>query len=347
MRKRIDINLTMLKNTHFTLGMYFAVLICQGGEVMIKNITVIGGGTMGHGIAECFAIHGYKVNLQEINKEIRENVKENILHELKILAEEEVIQENQIDEILNRINIYEDLKDAAKDADYVVEAIVEDVKIKQELFKNLDEICPEHTILTSNTSSLKISDINKYVSDDRKTKTMVTHWYNPGHIMPIAELTYFGDTSDETFNKVKELYESINKVVVKVDKDVPGLIANRIQQGVAREVFSLIQMGAASPEDIDKALKFGPAFRYCSTGQLEIADFGGLDIWAVVGDNLLSVMDNSKEANPILREKVTEGKLGLKTGEGFYQYKDEEKEEIKREYTKKLITQLKVSKNYI
>ena len=347
MRNRIGKYLTTLKNSRFTLGTYFAYIICQGGEVMIKNITVIGGGTMGHGIAECFAIHGYEVNLLEINKELREKVKENILTELKILAEEEVIQEEQIDSILNRINLYEDLEEAAKYADYVVEAIVEDIKIKQELFKNLDQICPEHTILTSNTSSLKISDINKYVSDDRKTRTMVTHWYNPGHIMPIAELTYFGDTSQETFSKVKELYESINKVVVKVDKDIPGLIANRIQQGVAREVFSLIQMGAASPEDIDKALKFGPAFRYCSTGQLEIADFGGLDIWAIVGDNLLSVMDNSREANPILKKKVKEGKLGLKTVEGFFRYSEDEKESIKREYTKKLITQLKVSKNYI
>ncbi|MDW7669593.1 MAG: 3-hydroxyacyl-CoA dehydrogenase family protein [Bacillota bacterium] len=314
---------------------------------MIKNITVIGGGTMGHGIAECFAIHGYKVKLQEINKEIRENVKLNILKELKILAEEDIIKEEQIAEILENISLHEDLEEAVKNSDYVIEAIVENLEIKQELFKNLDKFCPEHAILTSNTSSLKISDINKYLTDDRKTKTMVTHWYNPGHIMPIAELTYFGDTSKDTFNKVKKLYESIEKVVVKVDKDVPGLIANRIQQGVAREVFSLIQMGVASPEDIDKALKFGPAFRYCSTGQLEIADFGGLDIWAIVGDNLLAVMDNSRGANSILKEKVKEGKLGLKTGEGFYDYDDEKKEEIKKNYTKKLITQLKVSKKYI
>lgn len=315
--------------------------------MMIKNITVIGGGTMGHSIAECFAIYGYNVKVQEINKEIRENAKKNILEELKVLAEENIIQEGKIDDILGNITLYEDLEEAAKDADYVVEAVVENLKIKQELFKNLDEICPKHTILTSNTSSLKISDINKFISEDRKAKTMVTHWYNPGHIMPIAELTFFGDTSKETFETVKELYESVGKVVVQVDKDVPGLIANRIQQGVAREVFSLIQMGVASPEDIDKALKFGPAFRYCSTGQLEIADFGGLDIWEVVGDNLLSVMDNSKSANPILKEKVEEGKLGLKTGEGFYKYDSDRKDEIKKEYTKKLITQLKVSKNYI
>jgi len=133
---------------------------------------------------------------------------------------------------------------------------------------------------------------------------------------------------------------------VKVLKDVPGLIANRIQQGVAREVFSLIEMGVAEPAEIDKALKFGPAFRYATTGHLEVADFGGLDIWCIVGDNLLKVMDNSQGANKLLRKKVEEGKLGIKTGEGFYQYSPEEAPEIREKFMKKLIHQLKASEYY-
>ena len=114
------------------------------------------------------------------------------------------------------------------------------------------------------------------------------------------------------------------KQIVKVLKDVPGLVANRIQQGVAREVFSLIEMGVAEPADIDKALKFGPAFRYTTTGQLEVADFGGLDIWSIVGDNLLKEMDNRQGANDLLKQKVAEGKLGIKTSEGFYKYAEAE-----------------------
>jgi 3-hydroxybutyryl-CoA dehydrogenase len=314
---------------------------------MIKNITVIGAGTMGHGIAECFAIHGYNVSIFEINDKMRETVLDIIKEELNILAEEAIIEKEDIDSILNKIGIYGDLEEAAKDADYVVEAAVENVSLKQKIFKSLDEICPKHAILSSNTSSLKISEIVKEVSEDRKSRTLVTHWYNPAHIMPIAEITYFGDTSEETYAAVEELYKSVGKNIVKVLKDVPGLVANRIQQGVAREVFSLIEMGVAAPQDIDNALKFGPAFRYCSTGQLEIADFGGLDIWAIVGDNLLSEMDNSRQANRLLHEKVKSGKLGLKSGEGFYQYAPEEIDTIKRNYTKKLLTQLKTSKNYI
>jgi len=136
------------------------------------------------------------------------------------------------------------------------------------------------------------------------------------------------------------------KQPVKVLKDVPGLVANRIMQGVAREVFSLIEQGVAEPADIDKALKFGPAFRYATTGQLEVTDFGGLDIWCTVGDNLLKVMDNSQRANNLLRQKVSEGKLGLKSGEGFYKYAPEKAPEIRKHFMKKLIKQLKVSDYY-
>ena len=165
--------------------------------------------------------------------------------------------------------------------------------------------------------------------------------------MPIAELSYFGNMPENIYKEVEEIYLKSGKQVVKVLKDVPGLVANRIQQGVAREVFSLIEMGVASPEDIDKALKFGPGFRYATTGQLEVADMGGLDIWCTVGDNLLSVMDNRKEANPILRQKVTEGKLGLKTNEGFFEYTEEKLNDIKNEFNRRLLIQLKTSQKYV
>ncbi len=314
---------------------------------MIKTIAVIGGGTMGHGIAECFAMYGYDVYVYEYNEKIRNAIIGCVQDELGVLAQEALIKPEQVGEIIKRIHVTDSLKIAGEKADYVVEAVAENLELKQNLFMELDKICPEHTIFSSNTSSLKISDICQKLSQNRKAKSMVTHWYNPAHIMPIAELTYFGDTSEETFKAVAKLYESVDKRVVKVLKDIPGLIANRIQQGVAREVFSLIEMGAAEPEDIDNALKFGPAFRYCSTGQLEIADFGGLDIWAVVADNLLPHMDNGTSANSILRTKVQEGKLGHKAGEGFYKYEADKSDEIKRQYTKKLITQLKTSKSYV
>ena len=314
---------------------------------MIKNITVIGAGTMGHGIAETFALHGYKVNVYEVNETIRNSAPGTIKQELCFMAENELITEDDVKAAMDNLTFFDDLKEASSNADYVIEAAPEILELKRELFAQLDEYCSEDTIFASNTSSLALNEMLEKLPDRRKKKTMVCHWYNPAHLMPIAELSFFGNMDEETFCEVKDLYEKAGKQVIRVLKDVPGLVANRIQQGVAREVFSLIEKGIALPEDIDKALKFGPAFRYATTEQLEVADMGGLDIWETVGNNLLSVMDNSQCASPILKEKVKEGKLGIKTGEGFFRYPEEKIPEVKKEFNRRLITQLKASKQYI
>jgi 3-hydroxybutyryl-CoA dehydrogenase len=184
-------------------------------------------------------------------------------------------------------------------------------------------------------------------SAPRKQRMIVNHWYNPAHIMPIVEMSYFGNMPDPIYREVEQLFASIRKQTVKVLKDVPGLVANRIQQGVAREVFSIIEQGIAAPEDVDKALKFGPAFRYATTGQLEVADFGGLDIWCTVGDTLLAAIDNAQTSNPLLRQKVQEGKLGVKSGEGFFKYDQATLAEKKKAFVKRLIHQLKASDYYV
>ena len=301
---------------------------------MIKNIAVLGAGTMGHGIAETFAMYGFSVNLYETSEKIRNSVMSIIKGELDFAAENELIDKSEVNGIINNIKLFSDLKSAVENADYVIEATPEILELKQNLFRELDGYCKKEAILASNTSSLALNEMMKLVSDERKKRMIVCHWYNPAHLMPIAELSFFGNMNEVTFKEVEALYSKIGKQTVKVLKDVPGLVANRIQQGVAREVFSLIEMGVASPKDIDKALKFGPAFRYATTGQLEVADMGGLDIWCTVGDNLLSVMDNRTEANPILRKKVEEGKLGLKSGEGFFEYTNEASQNFKNDFNK-------------
>lgn len=314
---------------------------------MIKKIGVIGAGTMGHGIAETFALYGYNVYLYDTSEQALAKAKELMKQELEMLVEEAFIAAEAVQETLNRITVHTDLKATVADRDFVIEAAPEIVELKQQLFKQLDEFCPDTTIFASNTSSLLLNSMMQLVGPERKKRIMVNHWYNPGHLMPIVELSFFGNMPAELYEEVERLYSSIKKQTVKVLKDVPGLVANRIQQGVAREVFSIIEQGIAEPADIDKALKFGPAFRYATTGQLEVADFGGLDIWCVVGDNLLKVMDNSQCANPLLRQKVSEGKLGIKSGEGFYTYSPEETPEIRRKFMKKLIHQLKASEYYV
>lgn len=314
---------------------------------MIRKIGVIGAGTMGHGIAESFAMFGYNVNLYDTNAAQLEKALNEIRAEQQLLVEESFLTEEQATKTMENITVHTDLQAAVNDRDYVIEAAPENMELKQNLFKQLDGYCPAHTILASNTSSLSLEPMMALISEARRQRMMVCHWYNPGHLMPLAELSFFGNMPVDIFQQVEDLYASIHKQTVKVLKDVPGLVANRIQQGVAREAFSLIEQGIAEPADVDKALKFGPAFRYATTGQLEVADFGGLDIWCIVGDNLLPAMDNSTQANNLLRQKVAEGKLGLKSGEGFFRYDSEQMAAIKKRFAQKLIHQLKASNYYI
>lgn len=314
---------------------------------MIEQIAVLGAGTMGHGIAETFAMAGFAVNLFDVSADMLGKIKGIMAEEMGFLAENGLISQADVGAALNRITLFERMEDAARDADYVIEATPEKMELKQDLFAALDRCCKPSAILASNTSSLPLEGMMAKVSPARKKKMLVCHWYNPAHLMPIAELSFFGNMDEEDYRTVEALYQKAGKQTVRVRKDVPGLVANRIQQGVAREVFSIMEQGIADPEDVEKALKFGPAFRYATTGQLVVADMGGLDIWCTVGDNLLPAMDNRQEASPLLRSKVREGKLGMKSGEGFFSYPPEQVSQIQKKFNKKLIIQLKASQNYI
>ena len=314
---------------------------------MIEKIAVLGAGTMGHSIAQIFALFDYPVNLYEPDRVRREGVKAEIEAELQLMAEMNAIDASAVGRCLDNITLFSDMQPAVADRDFVIESTPENLPLKQELFESLDKLCRPETILASNTSSLALSEMMARVPSARRERILVCHWFNPAHLIPLVELSYFGNMPVELFRDVEDLFRSIKKQTVKVRKDVPGLVANRINQAVARETFSLVEQGVADAEDIDRAMKFGPAFRYATTGQLEVADFGGLDIWCIVGDNLLKVMDNSQGANPLLREKVREGKLGLKSGEGFFKYDQQKSKEAKEHFMKKLIIQLKASENYL
>ena len=314
---------------------------------MIKTIAVLGAGTMGHAVAGTFALGGYKVNLFEPYDACRNGVIDVIRDELALMAEMGVIAPEAVESSIGNITLFKELGEAVADRDYVIESIPEDMKLKRDLFVSLVKLCRKDTIIATNTSSLSLGEIIKDFPNVEKKRMLVCHWFNPANLIPLVEISDFGDASPDVVNSVIDLYKSIKKQPIRVCKDVPGLIANRIMQGVARETFSLLQQGVGSAEDIDKAIKFGPAFRYATTGQLEVADFGGLDIWRIVGDNLLKVMDNSQEANALLREKVQAGKLGLKSGEGFFKYEGEQAKKAKDAFLKRLMTQLKASEQYL
>lgn len=313
---------------------------------MINRIAVIGAGTMGHGIAHVFARFGYPVNLYESFDQVREHVMEKIQAELLFMANEDYISFEEVEKTMANITLFSELEPAVKDADFVIEAIPEKLALKQELFAQLDRFCPSHTVFASNTSSLKLDDMMQNLPKERQARTMICHWYNPPHLIPIAELSCFGNMEPDLFQQVYDLHVRVEKQPVRVKKDISGLVANRLLHAMAREAFHLAEIGAASAEDIDIALKYGPGFRSATTGLLETADMGGLDVWCAAEDNFFVDLDASPRACEYLRQKVEAGQLGIKSGEGFFHYPPEEQEAVREAFYKRLLTQLKASKEY-
>lgn len=313
---------------------------------MINKAAVIGAGTMGHSFANNLASHGITVNLYEAFDNVRATVMDRVRQELQVMVEEDYFPETIIEETLSRIHLFDDLKAAVEDVDFIIEAAPESLEIKQELLAQLDEYCKPDTIIASNTSSLKLADMTAKLPEARKKKVMVAHGYNPPHLIPIIELSHFGNMSEEDYNKVKELFEHCEKVPVKVLKDVTGMVANRLLHAQARECFYLIDQGIAEPEDVDKALMFGPCFRNATTGMLECADMGGLDIWFAGETNFLPDLSASPVPSETMRRLVEEGHYGIKTGQGFYSYPEEERQQAIDAFNRRLITQLKASRNY-
>lgn len=313
---------------------------------MIQTIAVLGAGTMGHAIAHTFSRHGYPVNLYEPFEAVRKAAPEKIRAELQFMVDEGCITDADRDTGIRNIAIYDNLEDSAKDADYVIEACPEKMEIKKELFSKLDVACKPTAVFATNTSSLKLSEMIAHLPQERQSRCMVSHWYNPAHLIPIAELSKFGNMPDDVFQDVYDLYVACEKQPVRVLKDITGMVANRILHAQARECFYLAEIGAALPEDIDKALKYGPCFRNATTGMLEVADMGGLDVWLAAEDNMFPALCNADRACDAMRKLVGEGNLGIKTGKGFFEYPAEARERAQTDFYKRLVVQLKASGHY-
>lgn len=313
---------------------------------MIRQIAVIGAGTMGHGIAHTFARHGYKVNLYDSFPASLETAPEKMRTELQLMVDEDYITNEELEWALDNITLSNNLEEAVRTADYVIEAIPERIDLKKELFAKLDACCPAHTVFASNTSSLKLGDMIADLPEERKRRCMISHWYNPAYLIPIAELSKFGNMDEEVFQEVYDLYVRSGKKPVRVCKDIPGMIANRLLHALAREAFHLVEIGAGAPEDIDNAMKFGLCFRSATTGMLEIVDLGGTDIWLAGEDNILPALDRSDKACDMLRGLVEENRLGMKNGKGFFEYPGDRAAKVQNAFFKRLVVQLKASEHY-
>jgi len=284
----------------------------------IKNIAVVGAGLMGHGICMNFALAGYKVTLNDVNETILKNAIDHIKSNLLFFHDNGLVEKDQVDEAISRVEISSRLEEAVRNADFVTEAIVEDIDVKSRLFKLLDEYCPGHAIIASNTSSLLISQFGS--GTKREDRQVITHYFNPPHIVPVVEVVKGDKTSDETVEITCGLLKKAGKFPVRVRRELPGFLVNRVQTAMIREVWSLWEQGVADAEEIDLAIKGSLGFRLASLGPLQICDLGGLDLWYKVNTNLLPQINSSTTPPHSVKEKVDKGELGLKTGKGFYDY---------------------------
>ncbi|MHC1579728.1 MAG: 3-hydroxyacyl-CoA dehydrogenase family protein [Candidatus Alkanophagales archaeon] len=282
----------------------------------IKKVAVIGAGIMGTGIAQVCAQAGYEVGLRDIEDEFVERSISTIKSSLGKLVQKGKISQSDADAIIGRIKGTTDLKEAASDADLVIEAVVENMDVKKQVFKELDEICPEHTILASNTSSLSITEMA--AATQRPEKVVGMHFFNPVPVMRLVEIVRGLTTSDETVEVARAFAEKLGKTPV-VCKDSPGFIANRIALPSLNEAMFALMEGVAPKEDIDTAMKLGYNW---PMGPLELADLVGLDTLLAIFEVFYNEFGDPKyRPCPLLREMVRAGYLGRKTGKGFYEYK--------------------------
>ena len=281
----------------------------------MEKIFVLGAGTMGAGIVQAFAQKGYEVIVRDIKDEFVERGLAGINKNLSELVAKGKMDEATKEDILSRISGTTDMN-LAEDCDLVVEAAIENMKIKKEIFAELDKICKPETILASNTSSLSITEVAS--ATNRPEKVIGMHFFNPAPVMKLVEIIRGMATSQETFDFVKGLSLAIGKEPVEV-AEAPGFVVNRILIPMINEASFILQEGIASVEDIDTAMKFGANH---PMGPLALGDLIGLDVCLAIMDVLYNETgDNKYRASSTLRKYVRAGWLGRKTGRGFYNYK--------------------------
>ena len=279
----------------------------------IEKIAVIGAGTMGHGIAQVAAQAGYEVALVDVEAEFVRRGLTRVADNLKKGVERGKVTEEEMTAALSRIRTTTDNRDAAADADLVIEAVLEKLDVKRALLAELDSFCKAETILATNTSSLSIASIA--AATKRADRVIGMHFFNPVHIMKLLEVVVAEETSPETRESVLTVAARIGKEAIIV-KDTPGFATSRLGVAVGLEAIRMLEQGVASAEDIDKAMVLG--YNH-PMGPLRLTDLVGLDIRLNIADYLHKELDSEVFRAPdLLRQKVAEGKLGKKTGEGFY-----------------------------
>lgn len=298
---------------------------------------VVGAGIMGRGIALSFAQGGLQVRMVDREQGVLDRAVAQIDSDLQLLSLLGFIASDG-SEIKQRITPSLSLKDACGDAHMVIEAVPELLALKKQIFSDLESFCPGEAVLCTNTSSLGLASIVEGLRSPHRV--VGTHWFNPAHIMPLVEIVPGPKTSPLVISKTRELMLQIGKKPIVIKKDIPGFLVNRIQVAMKREIDYLLEQGIADVEDIDIAVKTSFGLRLSCFGPFEVSDMVGLDTSFRVAQRLYKELDNRTEPSPILEEKVRRGHLGIKTGQGWYDYSGRSVSQILEERDRKLLFSL-------
>ncbi|MEM7117215.1 MAG: 3-hydroxyacyl-CoA dehydrogenase family protein [Chloroflexota bacterium] len=279
-----------------------------------ERIAIIGSGLMGHGIAQIFAVHGHDVTVIDPNEASLATVHERISNNLATMQAHGVELTEPIETSVARVALSTALDDA-KDADFVIEAVFEDMVLKQQVFADLDAICPPETILCSNTSVMSITEIAS--KSQRRERIVGTHFWNPPYLMPLIEIVKARDSAETAVSATYDLLKRVGKHPVKVNKDVPGFVANRLQHALWREAFAIIDAGIADAATVDECVRYGPGLRWPILGPVENADMVGLDLTKAIHDYILPHINAAPTPSSTLLDNVADGNLGFKSGKGL------------------------------
>jgi len=301
----------------------------------IGNIAVIGAGLMGHGIAQIFAVNGYNVTLMDLQDDLLSKAIENIRSNLTLMAQKGIGHPDHIGAAIARVKTTVDLNEAAAKAHFVVEAVSENLELKQKIFQELDSLCPRETILATNTSVISITEIAQKAG--MRERIVGTHFWNPPYLIPLVEVVKGKETAVWAVDATFDLLKGLGKHPVRVNLDVPGFVGNRLQHALWREAVSIVDKGIADPATVDECIKFGFGIRLPVLGPLENADMVGLDLTLAIHDYILKYLESAPEPSPILREKVERGDLGFKTGQGFQKWSAEEADRARRNLVEYLL----------
>ena len=301
----------------------------------IKRLAIVGAGLMGHGIAQEFALAGYQVHMHDISEEKLQQATENIQANLHMLIEIGSVTQKQAEPVLKNIQVSTELKDVVAEADVVIEAVLENLELKQGIFRKLDQLCPKHTILASNTSTLLPSMLASVTQ--RPDRVLVTHYFNPPYLLPLVEIVRHEEASDKTVTTIYDLLAGVGKSPVIVRKEAPGFVGNRLQMALFREAVSIVEKGIATPQDVDTVVKNSFGRRYAAAGPFEVWGLAGWDLILAIAQYLIPDLESSTEISPVLKDKVERGELGVKAGKGFYDWTPESAEALRQKLGQALI----------